>query len=85
MDSVKTTWRKCSTDFTNFWYGSHYEQTKKPSEIVASQKKYKLLLFKYTTNDGYINSVYRLVLKSDYKSTLSNEKQMRKRRFDFSD
>jgi hypothetical protein len=42
------------------------------------------MLYKYTTTDGYINSVYRLILKSDYKKTISTEKETQSWRFDFS-
>ena len=60
MERLKRTFKKVKDDVTDIRFGLHHDQDKTVTQI-CNENGFVLKKFKYTTADGYINTVFRLV------------------------
>ena len=64
MKRLRRTIEKLKEDFTGFQYNLYHDQDKTIFQIVK-EHGYFIQKFKYTTNDGYINTVFRIMAKEE--------------------
>lgn len=71
MDRFQRTYYKVKEDIQAFTHGLHHDQGKTIKQI-CKENGYLLREYKYTTEDGYINTVFRLHGKRAGKVILNN-------------
>jgi hypothetical protein len=64
MEKIKNTWKKLVLDYNQFMTGGFHDQQKSIYQI-ARDHGYYAIKHKYYTDDGYINTVFRIVSKED--------------------
>lgn len=64
-------WNQVAQDFSSYWNGQHFDMAKSPTQIVqeVGGGDFQLIKLKYSTEDGYINTVFRIIKRKDAKKT----------------